>query len=354
MNNEQIQKELDRKRDEFVVKRSGLIQKKVDKERLQLTEKNTILATNELISRVSEVSKAIEEAKKSTQKVVGNVSVENLPEVQKVELQNKKIDVSNFPEVQAVKITNQSGSTKVENFPEVQKVKIVERDKSVSIENLPDIQKVKVVNPTEELVVKDLPWAEGDEPSRKANPSKYLPVRLTNGKTFLEGVGSSMMAGGGGGVVPFSKPDGTPARASIDNDGHIQVDIETMPDVTVTTGDIQIGAVEIKNSTDDTRATVGTLGLYVDPQPLTTIYAGTKTAPTVTAEAIASSQAIHSVTVKALSTNTVAVYVGATGCTVAAGFELLAGESISLDVDNLNLVYCISGNASQVVRYIGV
>jgi len=92
----------------------------------------------------------------------------------------------------------------------------------------------------------------------------------------------------------------------------------------------------------------------VDIAAISTIYNGTKTVPTGTAEAIATSQAIKSVTIKALSTNTVAVYVGATGCTIAAGFELLAGESISLDVDNLNLVYCISGNASQVVRYIGV
>ena len=119
------------------------------------------------------------------------------------------------------------------------------------------------------------------------------------------------------------------------------------------TSDIQIGAVEIKNSTDDTRATVGALGLYVDPQPLTTIYAGTKTVPTGTAEAIATTQAIHSVTIKALSTNTVAVYIGGSGITVS-GFELLAGESVSLDVSNLATVFCISGSASQIIRYIGI
>lgn len=39
-----------------------------------------------------------------------------------------------------------------------------------------------------------------------------------------------------------------------------------MPDIeaTLTTGDLEIGAVEIKNATDDTRATVGANGLYVD------------------------------------------------------------------------------------------
>ena len=124
-------------------------------------------------------------------------------------------------------------------------------------------------------------------------------------------------------------------------------------DGVLSTGDIEIGAVEIKNATDDTRATVGSLGLYTDPQPLTAIYAGTKTVPTGTAEAIASSQAIHSVTVKALSTNTVAVYVGGSGITVP-GFELLAGESVTLDVSNLATVFVISGSASQIIRYIAV
>jgi len=88
--------------------------------------------------------------------------------------------------------------------------------------------------------------------------------------------------------------------------------------------------------------------------PLTTIYNGSKTVPTAMAEAIASSQAVSSVTVKALSTNTVAVYVGVSGVTTANGFELLAGESLSLDIDNLADVFVISGSASQVVRYIAI
>lgn len=88
--------------------------------------------------------------------------------------------------------------------------------------------------------------------------------------------------------------------------------------------------------------------------PLTTIYNGIKTVPTDTAEAIASSQAISSVTVKALSTNTVAVYVGASEVTTNNGFELVAGESVSLDIDNLADVFVISEEASQVIRYIAI
>ena len=87
---------------------------------------------------------------------------------------------------------------------------------------------------------------------------------------------------------------------------------------------------------------------------LDTIYQGTKTVPTGTAEAITTTQTVHSVTVKVLSTNTVAVYIGASGVTVANGFELLAGESVSLDVSDIATIFAISGSASQIIRYIGI
>lgn len=51
-------------------------------------------------------------------------------------------------------------------------------------------------------------------------------------------------------------------------------------DATLQAGDIQIGAVEIKNATDDTRATVGANGLHVDVQASSGIGSLTETAPT--------------------------------------------------------------------------
>jgi hypothetical protein len=47
-------------------------------------------------------------------------------------------------------------------------------------------------------------------------------------------------------------------RIRVNSDGELITNLET--------GDIEIGAVEIKNATDDTRATVGANGLYVDPR----------------------------------------------------------------------------------------
>lgn len=161
------------------------------------------------------------------------------------------------------------------------------------------------------------------------------------------------------------------------------------------TADIQIGAVEIKDGDSDVRADIEldatknalyvkseslatsakqdalltelqkkadvtedqpiTLdGEEVDVSALSTLYNNTKTVPTGTAETIGSTQAIHSITIKALSTNTVAIYVGANGVTTSTGFELLAGESLSLDLDDVAKVYVISGSAAQVVRYIAI
>lgn len=62
----------------------------------------------------------------------------------------------------------------------------------------------------------------------------------------------------------------------------------------------------------------------------------------------------YSVTVKASNSNTGIVYVGTTGVTTATGFELGAGESVSLPVDNTARIYLISDTASQNVSYVGV
>lgn len=100
--------------------------------------------------------------------------------------------------------------------------------------------------------------------------------------------------------------------------------------------------------------TVDASNSIVGIAPLPAIFNGSKTCPTVTAEAISTTQTINSVTIKSLSTNTGIVYVGTSGVTTSTGFELLAGESVSLDVDNLTDVYVIGSASSQVIRYIAV
>lgn len=57
--------------------------------------------------------------------------------------------------------------------------------------------------------------------------------------------------------------------------------------------------------------------------------------------------------VKALSTNTGTVYIGPAGVTAATGYPLLAGEAISFAVGNLNQLFIIGSDATQVVAIAG-
>lgn len=66
---------------------------------------------------------------------------------------------------------------------------------------------------------------------------------------------------------------------------------------------------------------------------------GKTTTNASTAVVIKSDTTIKGVTVKALTTNTGLVYVGDSSVSSANGFELQAGESVSIDIDNTNKVY---------------
>lgn len=111
------------------------------------------------------------------------------PEIQTVKgeltvLNEVGAKISNFPDIQKI-----SGLVKAEvDFPEVQRI---EGDVTAKVE-FPDIQKVDVEFPEiqkikGEVSLPGFPIGEGVEPSvAKANPTRYVPVRLTNGKYFYE------------------------------------------------------------------------------------------------------------------------------------------------------------------------
>ena len=74
-----------------------------------------------------------------------------------------------------------------------------------------------------------------------------------------------------------------------------------------------------------------------------------------TSESQLTSNAISlSVTIKALNGNSGTIYVGTTGVTSSTGFELGAGESISLAVDNTNRLYAIASVAGQKISVMGI
>jgi hypothetical protein len=67
---------------------------------------------------------------------------------------------------------------------------------------------------------------------------------------------------------------------------------------------------------------------------------------------LAASTAVKSVTIKALITNTGLIYVGNATVSSANGYQLAAGDSISMDISNLNTVNLDCDNSGEGVSYI--
>jgi len=61
-----------------------------------------------------------------------------------------------------------------------------------------------------------------------------------------------------------------------------------------------------------------------------------------------------SVTIKSINSNDGVVYLGVFGVTNSNGFELNAGESISISIDNTNRLYAIASSINQKLCIIGI
>lgn len=139
-------------------------------------------------------------------------------------------NIIKFPPVQVVKLKDKIPAPiiKVEQkkiiFPPIQKVqfdkipevKIKNLQKEIKINNLKDIK----LNVPDKFKIDNLPIGKGYKPSvRKADPETYVPVRLTNGKEFLESLGSSgggTIMGGGTSSLPqeWTNTSGTISTSS--------------------------------------------------------------------------------------------------------------------------------------------
>ena len=74
---------------------------------------------------------------------------------------------------------------------------------------------------------------------------------------------------------------------------------------------------------------------------------------TTSAVALPSGALTQGVVLEALSTNTVSIFVGATGVTTSTGYELQPGASIGIAVDNTNRIFVRCTSTSPVVSWIG-
>lgn len=131
--------------------------------------------------------------------------------------------VSNFPEVQKI-----TGDARITNLPDVQKVEgkvmseVTNWPEQKDIE-FPDVQKVEVLNQNEAVSVSNLPVGEGEEAGRGARPERYVPVRLTNGKSFYNAL--QTVASAVGSVLPFKDTQGKPTQANVDANGNLKVSL---------------------------------------------------------------------------------------------------------------------------------
>lgn len=98
----------------------------------------------------------------------------------------------------------------------------------------------------------------------------------------------------------------------------------------------------------------GTFAVQNTPVAPSSVYNGKTTVTTAgTRVVLAASQAVKSVTIKALQTNTGIIYVGSSTVSSTNGFQLYAGDSVSLDIANLNTVNIDSSVNGEGVTYAG-
>jgi len=167
---------------------------------------------------IGQFSKKIEEIQVDMHKVeITNAKDISFPEVQKVEVTNQQ--EAKFPDVQRVEVVNPVA------VPDVQKVEITNQKDAV----FPGKMKVEVTNPT----TIDLPTGEGDTPG-KANPSKYVPVRLTDGKHFYNALADAYVAASSSGQSKTKILETIPTDPSKSN-ASITTTEATVGDVTTTT-----------------------------------------------------------------------------------------------------------------------
>lgn len=134
------------------------------------------------------------------------------------------------------------------------------------------------------------------------------------------------------------------------------------PDVTDRSGRL-LGHVTVDNASI---AVTGTFFQGTQPVSIAATVATSEVAPTTvfngkttvtaagTRVVLAASTTVKSVTIKALSTNTGLIYVGNSTVSSANGFQLAAGDTISMDIANLNTVNIDSSVSGEGVTYIGV
>ena len=119
--------------------------------------------------------------------------------------------------------------------------------------------------------------------------------------------------------------------------------------------DIEIGAVEIKDHTSTDRASVNSNNALKTIEEVPTAFSHAHKTVTTAGSAVQLSTAtILSITIKALAGNTGFIYVGGSGVSSSNGFELDAGDSVTLAIDEADEIWLDSSVSGEGVSFIAV
>lgn len=160
-----------------------------------------------------------------------------------------------------------------------------------------------------------------------------------------------------GTVLSGGKNLSVPLKAVDNGDGTYSLDVGA----TLTVGDVEIGAVEIKNATTDDRASVDTEGVLATrlPNRPGIMVRTVTTDATPDTEGTGPNEPVpdgHAVYIEADAGNTDSIKIGGVGETGAAGqFRTIAPGAafpVAVKVQNLNQIAHQSPTASQTLRFI--
>lgn len=145
---------------------------------------------------------------------------------------------------------------------------------------------------------------------------------------------------------------------SIASVGNSSVQILNFPANTSVSGTVNVGNLPTTQNVSGSVVAFqgagwsGSVAAWV--QPFTTVVHNKYSVATAGTRVQLPSNAIDSLTVKALAANTGTIFVGGSTVSSANGFQLAAGDTLSMDVGNSNLVYIDSTVNGEGVTWIAI
>lgn len=211
-----------------------------------------------LLSGLGEISESLKSVQTGKDEML-NALAQFKVEVPDVIVPEIKVPTVNIPEIKIPDIHVPAPQVTV-NVPKIELpvINVPEPKVTVNVEK----SDPPIIPPFPAIEMPDKMTVEGEVSLKDINPKNPLPVQV---------IGEVGMSGGGArfnGVMKGVDSAGGAKSVLVDEGGRLQVDVAA--GITLEAGDLEIGAVEIKNGSDDTRATVtGANALKVDGSAVT-------------------------------------------------------------------------------------